>query len=91
MIIEPAGSRITTTGGPQIMVMFDSDLGELNIRISLTETRGEKSAFPCKNCLRALYTYVKHRGLAVPYVIQGPVQGTRNVIRVFDLLTVGVA
>ena len=41
VIIEPAGSRLTTTGGPQIMVSFDSDLGELKIRIALSEVRGD--------------------------------------------------
>lgn len=41
VIIEPVGSRITTTGGPQIMVTFNSELGELKIRISLTETRAD--------------------------------------------------
>ena len=41
VIIEPAGSRLITTGGPQIMVSFNSDLGELKIRISLSETRGD--------------------------------------------------
>lgn len=38
VIIEPAGSRFTTVGGPQILVTFTSDLGPLAIRISLSET-----------------------------------------------------
>lgn len=36
VIIEPAGSRFTTLGGPQILVKFASELGPLHIRISLT-------------------------------------------------------
>ncbi len=39
VIIEPSGSRFTTVGGQQILVRFTSDLGPLNIRISLAENR----------------------------------------------------
>lgn len=39
VIVEPAGSRFTTTGGQAILVRFSSDLGELNIRIALHEAR----------------------------------------------------
>ncbi len=38
VIIEPAGSRFTTVGGPQILVTFGSDIGKLSIRISLSES-----------------------------------------------------
>ncbi len=38
VIIEPAGSRFTTVGGPQLLVSFTSDLGPLSIRISLSES-----------------------------------------------------
>ncbi len=39
VIIEPVGTRFTTTGGPQILVTFSSQLGPLSVRISLQETR----------------------------------------------------
>lgn len=39
VIIEPAGTRFTTTGGSQILVTFSSTLGPLSVRISLRETR----------------------------------------------------
>ncbi|MEE8443491.1 MAG: chemotaxis protein CheX [Dehalococcoidia bacterium] len=35
VLIEPAGSKFTTTAGQQILVKFTSDLGPLHIRISL--------------------------------------------------------
>ena len=38
VIIEPAGSRFTTIGGPQIRVSFTSPLGYFIVRISLYET-----------------------------------------------------
>ena len=38
VIIEPVGTRFTTTGGPQILVTFSSQLGPLSVRISLRET-----------------------------------------------------
>ena len=41
VLIEPAGSRFTTPGGSQILVTFKSDLGQLKIRISLSETRSD--------------------------------------------------
>ena len=34
-MLEPMGSRISTLGGPQILVTFTSALGPLHIRISL--------------------------------------------------------
>jgi chemotaxis protein CheX len=37
VIIEPAGSRFTTTAADQILVTFNSDIGILRIRISLSE------------------------------------------------------
>ncbi len=39
VIIEPVGSRFTTTGGSQILVTFSSPLGPLSVRISLREAR----------------------------------------------------
>ncbi len=39
IMIEMIGSRIATVGGPQILATFNSDLGDLNIRISLKESR----------------------------------------------------
>lgn len=39
VIIEPMGTRFTTTGGSQILVTFSSKLGPLSVRISLQETR----------------------------------------------------
>lgn len=39
VIIEPKGTRFTTTGGSQILVIFSSQLGPLSVRISLHETR----------------------------------------------------
>ena len=39
VIIEPMGTRFTTTGGPQILVAFTSLLGPFSVRISLQETR----------------------------------------------------
>ncbi len=42
-MIEMAGSRIATVGGPQMLASFTSELGDLNIRISLTERRGTGS------------------------------------------------
>ena len=38
VIFEPAGNRLTTMGGPQIMVTFTSELGPLTVRIGLYET-----------------------------------------------------
>ena len=38
VIFEPAGSRLTTMSGPQIMVTFTSDLGPLAVRIGLYES-----------------------------------------------------
>ncbi len=38
VIVEPAGSRFTTTGSEQILVTFNSELGTLRIRISLSES-----------------------------------------------------
>lgn len=38
VIIEPAGSRFTTTGKTAILVTFTSDLGNIRIRISLYES-----------------------------------------------------
>ena len=35
VMLEPMGSRISTLGGPQILVTFTSALGPLHIRISL--------------------------------------------------------
>ncbi len=37
VLIEPAGSKFTTVGVEQILVTFSSELGDLRIRISLTE------------------------------------------------------
>lgn len=37
VIIKPSGSRFTTFGGPQILVKFASDLGQIHIRISMTQ------------------------------------------------------
>ena len=37
VIIEPAGSKVTTLGRAQINVTFVSDLGRLIVRISLKE------------------------------------------------------
>lgn len=39
VIIEPQGTRFTTTGGAQILVTFTSPLGPFSTRISLQETR----------------------------------------------------
>lgn len=38
VIIESAGTRVTTPACPQILVKFDSNLGPLSIRLSLSET-----------------------------------------------------
>ncbi len=39
VMIEPAGSRFTTNQGPQILVHFNSKVGELRVRISLKEAQ----------------------------------------------------
>ena len=41
IMIEMIGSRIATVGGAQIMATFSSDLGDLDIRISLRESLGQ--------------------------------------------------
>ena len=38
VIIESSGTRVTTPACPQILVKFDSNLGPLSIRLSLSET-----------------------------------------------------
>ena len=38
VLIEPVGSRLTTTSGKQILVTFSSQVGTLNIRIGLKES-----------------------------------------------------
>lgn len=37
VLIEPVGSKFTTLGGAQILVSFSSTVGDLGIRISLSE------------------------------------------------------
>ncbi len=39
IMIEMVGSRIATVGGPQMLATFNSELGDLNIRISLKESQ----------------------------------------------------
>ena len=45
IMIEMIGSRIATVGGAQILATFNSELGELNIRISLKESQGPGDGF----------------------------------------------
>ena len=40
IMIEMIGSRIATVGGAKILATFSSELGELKIRIGLTESQG---------------------------------------------------
>ena len=45
IMIEMIGSRIATVGGPQMLATFNSELGGLNIRISLKEGQGLAHGF----------------------------------------------
>ena len=37
VLIQSTGTEISTPGRPQLLVVFGSDAGELNIRVSLAE------------------------------------------------------
>jgi len=45
IMIEMVGSRIATVGGTQILATFNSELGDLTIRISLKESQGMGNGF----------------------------------------------
>ena len=45
IMIEMIGSRIATVGGTQILATFNSELGDLTIRISLKESQGWGNGF----------------------------------------------
>ncbi len=45
IMIEMDGSRIATVGGTQILAAFNSELGDLTIRISLKESQGMGNGF----------------------------------------------